>query len=77
MRCLFKFSILKAVQMFAGMREEFFDEMGKSWCDGITHVCTDMWRAYLKVIGERIPKATHILDRFHIVKRLNEAVDND
>ena len=53
----------------------FFDEMGKNWCDGITHVCTDMWKAYLKVIGERIPKATHILDRFHIVKLLNEAVD--
>jgi transposase len=53
----------------------FFDEMGREWCDGITHVCTDMWRAYLKVIVERIPKATHILDRFHIVKLLNEAVD--
>jgi transposase len=52
-----------------------FDEAGKVWCDGITHVCTDMWRAYLKVINARLLNAVHILDRFHIVKLLNEAVD--
>lgn len=53
----------------------FFEEMGEPWCAGITHVCSDMWKAYLKVIAEKIPKAVHILDRFHIVKLLNEAVD--
>lgn len=54
---------------------KFFDEMGESWCAGIEHVCSDMWKAYLKVIKERLSKAVHILDRFHIVKLLNEAVD--
>ena len=34
-----------------------------------------MWRAYLKVVRENMPDAMHILDRFHIVKLLNEAVD--
>ncbi|MCX5757536.1 MAG: ISL3 family transposase [Candidatus Hydrogenedentes bacterium] len=53
----------------------FFDEMGKAWCEGITHVCSDMWRAYLNVIKTRLPNAMHVLDRFHIVKLLNEAVD--
>jgi transposase len=53
----------------------FFDEMGAAWCWGISHVCTDMWRAYLKVVEERLLNAVHILDRFHIVKLLNEAVD--
>lgn len=53
----------------------FLEEMGAAWCAGITHVCSDMWRAYLKVIQERLPNALHILDRFHIVKLLNEAVD--
>lgn len=53
----------------------FFDEMGNAWCAQITHVCSDMWRAYVKVIAERLPNAVHILDRFHIVKLLNEAVD--
>ena len=55
--------------------ESFLDEMGKTWCSGITHVCTDMWKAYLSVIAQRLPNAVHILDRFHIVKLLNEAVD--
>lgn len=53
----------------------FFDDMGKTWCANIAHVCSDMARAYLKVISERLPDALHILDRFHIVKLLNEAVD--
>lgn len=53
----------------------FFDEMDEQWCAGITHVCSDMWQAYLKVIKKRLENAVHILDRFHIVKLLNEAVD--
>lgn len=53
----------------------FFEEMGVSWCAQITHVCSDMWRAYLNAIKTYLPTAVHILDRFHIVKLLNEAVD--
>jgi transposase len=55
--------------------EAIFDEAGEAWCLGITHVCTDMWRAYRKVIEKRLLNAMHILDRFHIVKLLNDAVD--
>ena len=67
--------------LYVGQRREsasfsaFFDEMGAAWCGGITHVCTDMWRAYLKAIEERLLNAVHILDRFRIVKLINEAVD--
>lgn len=53
----------------------FFDERGATWCAGISHVCSDMWRAYLHAIEKYLPEAVHILDRFHIVKLLNEAVD--
>lgn len=53
----------------------FFEEMGTSWCGQIAHVCSDMWRAYLHAIKKHLPAAVHILDRFHIVKLLNEAVD--
>ena len=53
----------------------FFEEMGASWCAQIAHVCSDMWRAYLHAIKKHLPAAVHILDRFHIVKLLNEAVD--
>lgn len=67
--------------LYVGQRREkatlnaFLDEMGQEWCDGIKYVCTDMWKAYLTVVGERLSKALNILDRFHIVKLLNEAVD--
>ena len=53
----------------------FFDMLGKERCANILHVCSDMWKAYLKVIRERIPQAVHILDRFHIVARINKAID--
>ncbi len=59
----------------AAALEAFFDEMGDSWCANITHVCTDMWKAFRKPIENRLVNAMHILDRFHIVKLLNEAVD--
>ena len=41
----------------------------------IEFVCSDMWKPYLKVIKERVGQAVHILDRFHIVARLNKALD--
>ena len=53
----------------------FFDMIGKQRSDIIKYVCTDMWRPYLWVIKERIPQALNILDRFHIVQKLNKAVD--
>jgi len=53
----------------------FFDGMGPVWCAKVEHVCSDMWRAYVHVIRQYLPEAVHILDRFHIVKLLNEAVD--
>lgn len=34
-----------------------------------------MWKPYLKVIRKKAINALNILDRFHIVKKLNEAVD--
>lgn len=42
---------------------------------GLRFVCSDMWRAYLKVIALKAPQALHVLDRFHITMHLNQAVD--
>jgi len=53
----------------------FFFQLGKKRCSSINFVCSDMWKAYLKVIKKKIPHALHILDRFHIVAMLNKAVD--
>lgn len=34
-----------------------------------------MWKPYLTVIAAMVPQAIHILDRFHIMKKFNEAID--
>ena len=53
---------------------EFFNILAEK-SEGIKFVCSDMWKPYLKVIKERIDQALHVLDRFHIVARLNKALD--
>jgi transposase len=41
----------------------------------ISFVCSDMWEPYLKLIREKCSEALHILDRFHIVAKMNKALD--
>lgn len=53
----------------------FFDMLGERRSALIEHVCSDMWKPYLRVIAQRIGQAVHILDRFHIVARINKALD--
>jgi len=54
----------------------FFRFFGKARSLALEVVCTDMWKSYLKVIAKKAPNAINILDRFHIVKKINEAIDN-
>ncbi len=49
--------------------------LGPGLVSGLRFVCSDMWRAYLKVIAAKAPQALHVLDRFHITMHLNQAVD--
>jgi len=56
----------------------FFRMLRKAQIDAaetIHSVCSDMWKAYLKVIRKKLPDAIHILDRYHIVANLNKALD--
>lgn len=53
----------------------FFEEFGKERCAEIKFVCSDMWKPYLNVIAKMLPAALNVLDRFHIAKKLGEAVD--
>jgi transposase len=39
-------------------------------------VSLDMWKAFNTVVDEVFPKAKKVHDRFHLIKYLNEAVDN-
>ncbi len=54
---------------------KIFREFGNERCRRLKFVCSDMWRAYLKVIRKKAPQALHVLDRFHIVQHLNKAVN--
>jgi transposase len=56
--------------------EQFFNMIGEPLSEGIQYVCSDMWRPYLKVIKERCSNAINILDRFHIVAKMNDALDD-
>jgi transposase len=54
---------------------KIFREFGRARCVRLKFVCSDMWKAYLKVIRKKAPQALHVLDRFHIVQHLNKAVN--
>ena len=55
--------------------EGFFDMIGTDLSGKIEFVCSDMWKPYLRVIRERCSNALNILDRFHIVAKMNDALD--
>jgi transposase len=53
----------------------FFRMLGRERTAAIQFICSDMWQPYLKVIAKKAGQAIHILDRFHIVAKLNKALD--
>ncbi len=54
---------------------KFFMWFGKARSDQLQHICSDMWKPYLKVIKKKAVNALHILDRFHIVAYLSKGID--
>ena len=61
----------RSIESFRG----FFTVIGDELASKIVFVCSDMWEPYLKVIREKCSEALHILDRFHIVAKMNKALD--
>jgi len=55
--------------------EQFFEMIGTDLSGKIEFVCSDMWKPYLRVIRARCSNALNILDRFHIVAKMNVALD--
>ena len=53
----------------------FFRMFGQERSAELKFICSDMWRAYLKVIAKKAAGAVHVLDRFHIMQRMNQAID--
>ncbi|MGC1295810.1 MAG: ISL3 family transposase [Alloacidobacterium sp.] len=61
----------RTIESFQG----FFTVIGDEVASKSAFVCSDMWEPYLKVIREKCSEALHILDRFHIVAKMNKALD--
>src|SRR5215472_15089334 len=55
--------------------QNFFILIGAELAAKIEFVCSDMWQPYLDVIREKCSQALNILDRFHIVAKMNTALD--
>jgi len=53
----------------------FFRMLGKERSGRLRFVCSDMWKPYLKVIAKKAGQAVHVLDRFHIMAKMNKAID--
>ena len=54
---------------------KFFDFLGDPKSSRLRFTCSDMWQPYLAVLRERARNAVLILDRFHIMQKLNKAID--
>ena len=62
----------RTIESFQG----FFTVLGEQLAAQIEFVCSDMWQPYLDVIRQKCSQALHILDRFHIVAKMNKALDD-
>ena len=54
---------------------QFFQMFGEERSGRLRFVCSDMWKQYLAVIAEKAPQAIHVLDRYHIMAKMNKAID--
>lgn len=53
----------------------FFRMSGEQRSRELKFICSDMWKAYLKVIAKKATGAVHVLDRFHVMQKMNKAID--
>lgn len=53
----------------------FFDWLGKERSAKLEFVVSDMWKAFLGTVACRAGQAVHILDRFHVVRLCNKAIE--
>jgi transposase len=53
----------------------FFAMLGGPRARALRFIASDMWKPYLDVVAELASQAIHVLDRFHVVAKMNKAVD--
>ncbi|MEO1447924.1 MAG: ISL3 family transposase [Bacteroidota bacterium] len=52
-----------------------FESLGPQFCQQIQVVSCDMWSPYAEVARHCFPQARIVIDRFHVVKALNDGLD--
>lgn len=55
--------------------EAFFNFFGPERTRQLKGICCDMWPAFINAVKAKAPQATLVFDKFHIVKKITEAVD--
>lgn len=55
--------------------DSYFSRVGKAFCNKIEVVCVDMWKAFASSIERFCTNAKIIYDKFHIMRHLNNAID--
>lgn len=53
-----------------------FQSLGIEFCEQIEVVSCDIWKTYINVAKECFPNCEVVIDRFHVVKSLNEVLDS-
>lgn len=53
---------------------KWLEERGIEWCATVQYACSDMWDAYQQAAEQKLPIARRVVDRFHVMKNLNEAL---
>jgi hypothetical protein len=53
----------------------FFRWFGRERSAALRWVCSDMWKPYLRVVAKKAGQALNVLDRFHIMAKMNKALD--
>lgn len=53
----------------------FFDWLGAEHAAKLQFVVSDMWKAFVGTVARRASQAVHVLDRFHVAKLCNDAID--
>lgn len=53
----------------------FFQDSPRGGLAGLTYTCSNMWSNYLKVASEMAGHTIQVLDRFHIMKKFNEKIN--
>jgi transposase len=56
--------------------DKYFDEMPQEVKSKIKQVSMDMWSPYRDSVVEKLPHAEIVIDRFHVMKNLNDCLTN-